>query len=105
MAESQLYTQGDTIRAGSNILECSAVSHQQDEHGNPVKFIYQFRLQADVQAEREAEAAHQRELDQQAKGEEVTAAENAKLATPTAEQAALDEDKLPEAAKAGDESV
>lgn len=70
----QLYDTGDVLQAGSNTLECSAVSHQVDpDTQEQVKFSYTFRLQSEVEAERQAEIEHQKAL-------EVAEKENAKLA-------------------------
>jgi hypothetical protein len=53
---SQLYDTGDVIQAGSNGLEVTAVSYQEDDAGNKSKFAYTVRLHSEM--EREREEAH-----------------------------------------------
>ena len=71
----QLYDTGDVIQAGANALEVTGVTYQEVD-GEKVKFGYTLRLQSEVEAERVAEAQHQ-------KAQEVAAKEAKKLESNT----------------------
>jgi hypothetical protein len=76
----QLYDTGDVIQAGSNGLEVTAVSYQEDDAGNKSKFAYTVRLHSELEHERAEEAQRQAEQEQAQKAAEVAEAERAKLA-------------------------
>lgn len=59
---NQLFIDGDTIEAKGETFECTAVSYSEVD-GEKQNFSYAFRLQSEVDAERQAEEKHQEELE------------------------------------------
>jgi hypothetical protein len=51
----QLYEVGDVIQAGSNSLEVTGVSYQEND-GEKLNFSYSMRLHSELDAERKAAA-------------------------------------------------
>lgn len=49
----QLFQEGDTLTQGDQKLECIFVSWRERD-GEKENFVYSFRLQSEVEAEREA---------------------------------------------------
>lgn len=63
----QLYQDGDVIQAGANALEVTAVSYTEDpETQEKSGFTYSVRLKSELDAERAAEAARLKALEDEA---------------------------------------
>lgn len=59
---NQLFSDGDAHEVNGQMLECVSVSYQETD-GEKHNFVYAFRLKSELDAEREAEAARQAELE------------------------------------------